>query len=142
MTTIAFRSQLEIASGYIDPTEKPTSVAGCTYTFANSTTTTTTTTTPSTPTDDNEPSPSNNQLNLYYYSLLGLTICIIVAHISSLFCKQNYSEEEENVDPKLLAPFIRKYYNKGKNISTAEKTVILHTFEKVNQKVAQDSAEE
>lgn len=128
MACVAYRAQTEIAGGYVDPSVKPTSTDGCTYTFDNSSLTTT-------PMPPNS-TTSSKQLTLYYYSLFGLVGAILIANIISLLFERNH--EEKYVDARLIAPQIRKYF-KAKSVSTElngyGKAEIVHTFEQINQKV-------
>jgi insulin-like growth factor 2 mRNA-binding protein 1 len=101
---IAFISkvQIEIAMGHITYPTKPVSVEGCTYEF-NSVNVTNML--------YNE-GPQETERDFYhlsfmYYTLLGLTIVIVSSVVYSLIFGFN---DPSDVDVRLLAPFIRKYF--------------------------------
>lgn len=140
MSLVSLRAQLEIVSGYIDPTIKPTSVEGCDYTWDNSSylsqqylTTTTMTTTASA-----NSTPDSKQLSFYYYSLFGMLITISVSNIASLLIERN--KDWEPIDPRLLAPMVRKLFN-GYTRKETEMKLMVHTFDHVNQKVISPTTE-
>jgi len=98
---IAFISkvQIEIARGNIIYPTKPVSVEGCTYEF-NITNTLHNK-------DPQEPEIDFFHLSFMYYTLLGLTIVIVSSVGYSLIFGFN---DPSDVDVRLLAPFIRKYF--------------------------------
>lgn len=101
MIYIVARSQYDMAHGMLHYETKMTSVDGCTYNFtiANNTT-------PATPTRD-EDREFHHISYLYYMPLGAIITCMSAFILSFLFG----FEDPDNVDPRLLAPFIRKYFN-------------------------------
>lgn len=97
MIYIVIRSQLDIASGLLHYDKKVTSVEGCAYNF----------------TTVIEPSiykPNEKEFHhvsyLYYMPMGALLTCMSSFVISFLFG----FEDPKNIDPKLLAPYIRNYF--------------------------------
>lgn len=101
MIYIVFRSQLDIARGLIRYDTKITSVEGCQYNF-----TIAETTTKAPPIDDFE-RQFHHISYLYYMPLGALITCMSAFILSFLFG----FDDPDNVDSRLLAPFIRKYFN-------------------------------
>lgn len=135
MSAVSLRAQLEIVSGYIDPSIKPTSVDDCDYTWDNtsylaakSLAATTTTMTP----DMDNPQSSSKQLSFYYYSLFGMLITLVISNVVSLFIER--SNDRIAIDSRLLAPMVRKLFINYTKKET-EMKLVTHTFEHVNQKV-------
>lgn len=95
---IVVRSQLDIAAGLINLDTKITSTEGCTYNF---------TAVQSLTASSVETEKSFHHISYLYYMPLGATITCISAFILSFFFG---FEDPSNVNPKLLAPFIRKYF--------------------------------
>lgn len=102
---IVIRSQLEIAAGLIRFETKVTSVEGCTYNF---------TTAPqlSAALLSDKPSKSFHHISYLYYLPLGATVTCVSAFILSFFFG---FEDPQNVDPRLLAPFMRKFFEPRTN---------------------------
>lgn len=102
---MVYNTQVDIASGALLFSEKPTSVENCTYSFDNSSFSIKNYNTSSI-----EQTEKFYHVSYLYYSLIGCSVTIIIANIIALtFGKQNI----ENVDPELLSPFIRKYFVKN-----------------------------
>lgn len=118
---VVFRNQSAIASGEIRFETKPVTVEGCLYEFANV----------STPQfhsgnfTTSEESFELHRISYMYFSIFGTIITIVVAFIVS-FLFEDYNPL--TVDPKLLAPFLRKFfYNPAKN-NFDGKTIVTHEF--------------
>lgn len=129
MGFISLRAQLQIVSGFVDPTLKPTSVENCEYIWDNSTYVAqmTTTTTMSPETDSS--TPGSKQLSFYYYSLFGLLITLIVSNITSFIIER---DDKTPIAPKLLAPMVRNLFS---NYSKGETGTALSTFNEANKKI-------
>ena len=107
MIYIVVRSQLDINNGLIINDTKVTSVEGCEYNF----------TMPQTPAIAAPTSEREfHHISYLYYMPLGAIITCTAAVILSLFFG---FEDPRSVDPQLLAPMIRKYFESN----VVEKTV-------------------
>lgn len=94
------RAQIDSARGLIHLATKPTSVEGCHYNF-----TFVETTTAATPVD--EVTNESHHISYLYYMPLGAVITCLSAFILSFLFG---FEDPNSVDPRLLAPFMRKYF--------------------------------
>ena len=101
MSYITFRAQAEIATGAILFPTKPMSIEGCTYDFDHAFVNTTS----STPDVAHEKSLHN--LSYLYYTAFGAVITTIISLSFSFIVGLR---DPHSVDPKLLAPFIRKFF--------------------------------
>ena len=101
---IAFISkvQTEVARGNITYPTKPVSVEGCTYEFSAVNITNTLHND-----DPEEPERDFLHISFMYYTLLGSTIVVVSSVVYSLIF--GFSDPSD-VDLRLLAPFIRKYF--------------------------------
>lgn len=115
MSWIVVKAQAAIATGELTFVTKPLTTSGCSYSFfaqdslsmlaINSTIEQTT------------KSPSVNdpfkiyQISYLYYTMMGAVITMIVALVTSLLLGPNKPNE---VDPKLLAPFVRRLISSSK----------------------------
>lgn len=132
MSLVSLRAQLQIVSGtYIDPTLKPTSIEGCDYAWDNSSYVTKMTSTVPPDTVDNVEQSDSKQLSFYYYSLFGMLITLVISNVASKFIER---DDRPDIDPRLLAPMVRKLFANYTKKETEMKFVI-HTFEHVNQNV-------
>lgn len=96
---IVVQAQLDMASGLIIYDTKITSVEGCDYNFTKS--------------DLPVAVESDRKMfniSYLYYMPLGASITCLLAFISSFWFG---FEDPSKVDPRLLAPFMRKYFRKG-----------------------------
>lgn len=113
--------EIERAHGNIYYPVKPTSVDGCQYEFELQTNIT--------------KIPDNHERNIFhlsfmYYTMLGMSIVLLFAFIYSLIFGFRKAEE---IDAKLLAPFMRKYYpNKKVTVSAKEEILLLQLKEPNN----------
>ena len=102
MLYIVIRSQLDMAAGLIKYDPKMTSIEGCTYNF-------TIIQQPLVNLASNKLSRSFHHISYLYYMPLGAIITCVSAFIFSF---PFGFENPHNVDPQLLAPFMRKYFKK------------------------------
>jgi solute carrier family 5 (sodium-coupled monocarboxylate transporter), member 8/12 len=93
------RAQLDIANGLIHFDTKPTSVEGCSYNF---------TSTYDPKHVDKAQERQFHQISYLYYMPLGAIIACVSAFLLSFVFG---FEDPNNVDPRLLAPVMRKYFN-------------------------------
>lgn len=98
MIYIVIRSQLDITSGVLRYDTKVTSVDGCTYNF---------TTTVTQKVNEETSSKEFHHVSYLYYMPLGALITSMSAFILSFLFG---FEDPNNVDPKLLAPCMRKFF--------------------------------
>lgn len=98
---IAMRAQAAQASGELVHETKPTSIVGCGYSFdaRNSSF--------SIVNDDTDKSFQLHHISYFYFSILASATTVIVAFIATLIERDN---DPTTVDPKLLAPFMRKFF--------------------------------
>lgn len=100
---IVIRAQTDIALGVLQFETKKTSTEGCSY-FFNSTMTDNSFTNESLPVDTAKPF---HHISYMYYMPLGTMITIVVSVLASLVL---HSDDPEEVEPQLLASFVRKWY--------------------------------
>lgn len=130
MMIIVFVAQAEITTGKLKFQYKPLSVEGCEYDF-NRTTLTTSTVAPNEIDSNDSIEKSIFHISYLYYTLLGSIIAVATAIIFS--CVFGF-EDPEDVDPKLLAPFLRRYFASSKSSNRRFKVsngreAVIHTFE-------------
>ncbi|XP_058817417.1 sodium-coupled monocarboxylate transporter 1-like [Topomyia yanbarensis] len=114
MIYIVVRAQISIASKEIVHSTKPVSVEGCTYKFDNVTKTM------------DYPvifEKSIHHVSFLYYALIGSVVTSIAGLLSTLFLGR---QEIEDLDPLLVAPFLRKFFFR-KQIN--DKIGVVHRFE-------------
>ncbi|KAL9871741.1 sodium-coupled monocarboxylate transporter 1 [Glossina fuscipes] len=112
MVWLCVNAKLNEAKGFKIDIRKPSSIAGCNYTFSdftalslvadNSTETV------------KEVSPSGfhiYNISFLYYTMLGALITITIASIASFCLGFN---KVEHVEPKLLSPFVRRWLDRRK----------------------------
>lgn len=136
MMVIVFEAQAEMATGKLKFEYKPLSVNGCDYEFN----TTLTTPAAAAMSDDSSIEKSIFHISYLYYTLLGSSIVIVTSTVLS--CIFGFEDPNE-VDPRLLAPCLRKYFASSKSSNHRYKgangcDVVIHTFE---TKERQESAE-
>lgn len=102
MMVIVFEAQAEMATGKLKFEFKPLSVNGCTYDYDNGFNSTTVLS------DNDETSQGKSifHISYLYYALLGSVIVVVTSIVAS--CVFGFQDASE-VDPRLLAPFLRKY---------------------------------
>lgn len=133
MMFIVFKAQAEMALGNMKFDYKPLSVDGCDYSFAVVENFTTTNYLPATTesTVNDEPAEKHiYHISYLYYTLLGSSIVTITSFILSFaFGFQDAAE----VDPRLLAPFLRKYIksnaSKQQFTNGVGKETVVHNFD-------------
>lgn len=101
MLYILIRSQLDMMNGLIHLETKVTSVEGCTYNFTTAEPLTTVSPTV-------EVDRQFHHISYLYYMPLGAIITCMSAFVLSFLFG---FEDPNNVDPRLLAPFIRKFFD-------------------------------
>lgn len=96
---IAMRAQAAQASGELVHETKPTSIAGCGYSFdaVNS----------SFSIVNTDKSFQLHHISYFYFSIFASATTVIVAYIATLIERDS---DPTTVDPKLLAPFMRKFF--------------------------------
>lgn len=123
MMFLVLKAQAEIALGNINFPMKPLFTDGCIYNF-----TTPETTTKSPILEDD--GKHFYEISYLYYALFGSSTVIILSSLLSLFFG---FQDPTEVDPRLLAPFMRKYIkSKSKTFKYKDadgKDVIVHKFE-------------
>lgn len=112
MTWICFKAQQAISTGEIYFAEKDVSTNGCTYQFTNTSSSFLTSTTPSLKDTMETESFQIYKISYIWYTLVGSSICIIVSLIASFLIGPN---NPNDLNPQLLAPFVRKLINKRDN---------------------------
>ncbi|XP_058447768.1 sodium-coupled monocarboxylate transporter 1-like isoform X1 [Malaya genurostris] len=124
MSYIVIRSQISIALGEIVFAEKPVTVEGCLYDF--------------TPLNKSSVFPADgshtqvekslHHVSFLYYTLIGSMVPTIIGYLCSVIISftVGFSPEDMDIDPLLLAPFLRKYYQPSK---VKNMTEIIHKFE-------------
>ncbi|EDS36415.1 sodium/solute symporter [Culex quinquefasciatus] len=124
MSYIVIRSQISIALGEITFAEKPVTVEGCAYDFTPLNKTITF------PTDgaDSHVEKSLHHVSFLYYTLIGSMVPTIIGYLCAVIKSftVGYRPEELDIDPLLLAPFLRKYQKPSKTAHMAE---VIHEFE-------------
>lgn len=124
---VAIRAQAAQASGELSYATKPTSIDGCSYNFDKSNSTSF-----ASAVDDNA-SFQLHHMSYLYFSILGTITTVVVSFIVTVIDRDTTA----NVDLKLLAPFIRKYFNE-KSHETEAIEVTKHTFEIEDNKLHVD----
>lgn len=124
MMILVFKAQAEIALGNIKFETKPLFTDGCSYNFTQPETTT------KVPILEKDDEKHFYELSYLYYALLGSSMVVIIAFLLSfIFGFQDPTE----VDPRLLAPFMRKFIkSKSKTFTYKDadgKDVIVHKFD-------------
>lgn len=133
MMAIVIKAQAEMALGNMKFDFKPLSVNGCDYNFTaveNSTMTDDFSSTTESTVDDGLSEKHIYHISYLYYTLLGSLIVTFTSFILSfIFGFQDATE----VDPRLLAPFLRKYIkSKSTNqqfLNADEKDTVVHKFD-------------
>lgn len=97
MCYLCFRSQASLATGEIIYSTKDVDVSGCTYQFTN-------TSKPAATFDDLE--KSLHHISYQYFTLFGTIISCTVGSLVSII---RGNSDREPIDPKLVAPFIRRF---------------------------------
>ena len=114
---IVLRAQADIASGTLRFPQMPVSVEGCTYEFANVT---------KTEFDFDGVDKSLHHISYLYYTMAGTLVSCAVGCLTSFIVGHN---DLRNMDPKLVAPFLRNFYfDNIENLEKAEEEVV-HKFE-------------
>lgn len=122
---VAVRAQIDISSGELSFITKPSSVEGCTYSFAEKNTTASFAT--------SEGPFQLHHISYLYYSFLGTLITVVVGFIVTII---DGDTDPTTVELKLLAPFMRKYFTQETSLSskiTLEMTK--HVFDVKDNKV-------
>jgi solute carrier family 5 (sodium-coupled monocarboxylate transporter), member 8/12 len=135
MMIIVFKAQAEMALGNMKFPYKPLSTDGCEYNFTISEVSTSTLadelTSASPPPGLEDHEKTIFHVSYLYYTLLGSSIVTVLSVILSfIFGFQDPSE----VDPRLLAPFLRKYINskstsKQQFTSANGRDIVIHNFD-------------
>jgi solute carrier family 5 (sodium-coupled monocarboxylate transporter), member 8/12 len=124
MMIIVFKAQTEIAAGNIKFQYKPLSTEGCGYNFTEPLTTTTA------PTFVQDQEKQIYHISYLYYTLLGSLIVLFTSVILS--CIFGFQDATE-VDPRLLAPFMRKFIkskpNKLQLSNINGRETVIHNFD-------------
>ncbi|XP_050096348.1 sodium-coupled monocarboxylate transporter 1-like [Anopheles aquasalis] len=121
MAYIVIRSQISIALGEIVFAEKPVSVSGCQYEFTAKNVTL--------PLD---PAPGSDEKSLHhvsflYYCMIGSVVPTVVAYLCSFVLPRTKTDD---IDPLLLAPFLRRFYRSRADCKQANHmTEVMHEFE-------------
>ncbi|XP_021706833.1 sodium-coupled monocarboxylate transporter 1 isoform X2 [Aedes aegypti] len=100
MCYLCFRSQASMATGQIIYSTKQMDVSGCLYQYSN--------VTKPDPTFD-EMEKSIHHISYLYFTLFGTIVSCTVGSLVSLLSNH---VDSEPIDPKLLAPFIRRFIEK------------------------------
>lgn len=125
MMLLVFKAQAEIALGNIQFDTKPLVTDGCTYNFTH-----TETSSEMPPLGDEDHEKHIYEISYLYYTPVGSSIVIIASIILSFIFG---FQDPKEVDPRLLAPFMRKYIS-GKSceqsnyVDAQGKNVIVHKF--------------
>ncbi|XP_050069153.1 sodium-coupled monocarboxylate transporter 1-like [Anopheles maculipalpis] len=118
MSYIVIRSQISIALKEIVFIEKPVTVAGCQYEF-----------TPKNATlfaeDATTGEKSLHHVSFLYYTMIGSVVPTIVGYLSSFILPRSKTDD---IDPLLLAPFLRRFYH-SRDSKANHMTEVLHEFE-------------
>lgn len=117
MTWICFKAQQAISTGEIHFAEKEISTNGCTYQFTNTSSSSSFSAFSTTPLRTSSSSSESMGFQIYHisyiwYTLVGTSICIIVSLVASFIIGPN---NPCDLNPQLLAPFVRKLINKKRN---------------------------
>lgn len=127
MMWIVFKAQSEMALGHMNFEYKPLSVAGCDYNFTMADGTDYDSTTESI-ISETDHEKHIYQVSYLYYTLIGSMIVVIT---SIAFSFVFGFEDSSSVDPRLLAPFLRKYIkstSRKQPLANGRETVI-HNFD-------------
>ena len=116
---VVFRNQSAIASGEIRFETKPVTVEGCLYEFSNVSTSQSGSFIPS------EESFELHRISYMFFSTFGTIITIFVALIVSFLFEDH---NPLTVDPKLLAPFLRRFFYNPAKHNCNGKTTVTHEF--------------
>lgn len=92
------RAQVDMTQGLVHYDTKPTSVEGCSYNFTSA----------AVPKPVDEAEKRFHHISYLYYMPLGAIITCVSAFLLSFIFG---FEDPNNVDPRLLAPVMRKYFN-------------------------------
>ena len=116
MTWLCISAQRAISTGELSFDTKPVTTSGCTYSFAfddarNETTVAPTVTAAS--------GFRIHHISYIWYTLVGCAICIIVSLITSYFTGPN---NPADMNPNLLAPFVRKLIKAKESTKTAARS--------------------
>ncbi|KFB37461.1 hypothetical protein ZHAS_00004598 [Anopheles sinensis] len=118
MSYIVIRSQISIALKEIVFAEKPVTVEGCQYEF-----------TPKNGTlfesDYTPGEKSLHHVSFLYYTMIGSVVPTLVGYLSSFILPRTKTDD---IDPLLLAPFLRRFYP-SQNSKPHHMTEVLHEFE-------------
>ncbi|KAF2899872.1 hypothetical protein ILUMI_06320 [Ignelater luminosus] len=134
---IILKNQLHMLSGTIKHPPLSLNVSGCdsqlnaTYVW----TTTTTMAPPVSPTEDDEPFWLF-KISFYYYTFIGAVIAIVVGLLVSRITR---SDDDPDVDPNLLCPFVQKYLQKS--TKTIEYTSVDTTIDTVDMNEKENKVE-
>lgn len=125
MILLVFKAQAEIALGNIKFDTKPLVTDGCTYNF-----TLTETSSNMPPLSDEDREKHIYDISYLYYTPLGSGMVVIASIILSFIFG---FQDPKEVDPRLLAPFMRKYFSKKSEqqsnyIDSQGKNVLVHKF--------------
>lgn len=131
MMVIVFEAQAELATGKLKFEYKPLSVNGCSYEFNASLSTTAAVVSDDVESDNATMEKSIFHISYLYYTLLGSFIVVVTSTVLS--CILGF-ENTDDVDPRLLAPFLRRYFASSKSSNRRYKgsngrDVVIHTFE-------------
>jgi solute carrier family 5 (sodium-coupled monocarboxylate transporter), member 8/12 len=127
MMVIVFEAQAEMATGKLKFDYKPLSVNGCTYDYDKGISNITTSME-----NDTEISTAKSifHISYLYYTFLGSSIVVIVSTILS--CIIGFQDTSE-VDPRLLAPFLRNYMSskstEKRYVNSNGRETVIHNFE-------------
>uniref|UniRef100_A0A182U0H1 Sodium/solute symporter n=1 Tax=Anopheles melas TaxID=34690 RepID=A0A182U0H1_9DIPT len=118
MSYIVIRSQISIALKEIVFAEKPVTVEGCLYEF-----------TPKNGTlfeaDSTPGEKSLHHVSFLYYTMIGSVVPTIVGYLASFVLPRSKTDD---IDPLLLAPFLRRFY-RARDTKANHMTEVLHEFE-------------
>uniref|UniRef100_A0A182XVS6 Sodium/solute symporter n=1 Tax=Anopheles stephensi TaxID=30069 RepID=A0A182XVS6_ANOST len=118
MSYIVIRSQISIALKEIVFAEKPVTVSGCQYEF-----------TPKNGSlfvEDSTPGEKSlHHVSFLYYTMIGSVVPTIVGYLSSFVLPRSKTDD---IDPLLLAPFLRRFYH-TRDSKANHMTEVLHEFE-------------
>jgi solute carrier family 5 (sodium-coupled monocarboxylate transporter), member 8/12 len=131
MMFVVFKAQAEIALGNMKFEYKPLSTDGCHYNFTlpeNSTTLSTAT--EASTNHDNSSEKHIYHISYLYYTVFGSMIVIVASIILSFIFG---FQDANDVDPRLLAPFLRKYIGaktvKQQSNNVNGREMVKHSFE-------------
>lgn len=132
MMFVVFKAQAEMALGNMKFEYKPLSVDGCDYNFTTSVESTFDGMSTTEPNLSDEQTKQIYHISYLYYTLLGSSIVVLTSFILSFMFG---FEDPTDVDPRVLAPFMRKFI-KSKSKSSKQqftningKDVVVHSFD-------------